>query len=160
MERAKVTAYDVAEYFLSKSKPNTEQSITHLKLQKLLYYAQGWHLAIREGKALFDNEIQAWVHGPVCPDIYKQYSKYDYFEINPTEEPQIIANNLSVKVILDAVWEAYGNYDGKFLEELTHQEEPWLKAREGFDSHDWSNKPIEHKSMTAYFKNVFNEQAS
>ncbi|EJR73255.1 Panacea domain-containing protein [Bacillus cereus] len=150
----KVTAFDVANYFLSKSKPNTEYSITHLKLQKLVYYAQGWHMALNKGKALFDNEIRAWVHGPVCPDLYTKYRDYQYFEIPPTEVPKVILNDESAKETVDLVWKVYGEYDGKFLEELTHQEAPWIKARKGLQANENSNVLISTKTMRKYFEKM------
>lgn len=56
---------DVAEWFLHR------KSFTHKQLQKLCYYAQAWHCALLN-KTLFDEEIQAWVHGPVCPVLYSR----------------------------------------------------------------------------------------
>jgi len=149
-----ITAFDVANYFLSKSKPNTEYSITHLKLQKLVYYAQGWHMALNDGKALFDNEIRAWVHGPVCPDLYTEYRNHQYFEIPPTEQPQAILNDEVAKKTLDLVWKVYGEYDGKFLEELTHQESPWINARKGLAPNENSDVLISKKTMEKYFEKI------
>ena len=54
----------VAQYFLSK------ESMSHKKLQKLCYYAQAWYLA-NYGKPLMPNRFEAWVHGPVSPDLYR-----------------------------------------------------------------------------------------
>lgn len=124
-----LSVFNVAEYFLSKSVPNTTHSITHLKLQKLVYYAQGWHLTFRNGKPLFKEEICAWVKGPVCPVLYETYKIHHYYEIPPAAAPISIIQNEKAKEILDIVWENYGRYDGSFLEELTHQEIPWIQIR-------------------------------
>ncbi|HDR4575445.1 TPA: SocA family protein [Bacillus cereus] len=150
----KVDVFDVADYFLSLSKPNTEQSITHLKLQKLVYYAQGWHLALNNGEKLFDEDIQAWVHGPVCPNLYDLYSNHKYFEIPPVVKPEIFLENKKAKETLDIVWDAYGGYDGKFLEELTHQETPWLKARENLLPNQLGKEVISKETMEEYFKDM------
>lgn len=141
--------FNVANYFLYKSKPGTPLAITHLKLQKLVYYAQGWNLAINK-KPLFQEEIRAWDHGPVVPELYNEYRSFSYFTI-PTEKFCNKQNGKNIfgkseLAVLDQVWEAYGEYDGKFLEELTHQEDPWLYTRR--------NGKIEQKSMQTYFKKL------
>ncbi|MEH7062220.1 type II toxin-antitoxin system antitoxin SocA domain-containing protein [Bacillus wiedmannii] len=149
-----IDVFEVANYFLSKSTPNTEYSITHLKLQKLVYYAQGWHLALNDGQELFEEDIRAWVHGPVCPKLYEMYNNHKYFEIQPVVVPESILANAKVKKTLDIVWETYGSYDGKFLEELTHQEMPWLKARENLDPDQSGNELISKEAMEEYFKEM------
>lgn len=109
----------VADYFLKMVDRDAGGSITHLKLQKLVYYAQAWHLVFT-GKPLFSNEIQAWVHGPVCPDLYKKYADYRYENLpEPNATPELSKDEMDT---LEAVWECYGDYDGKYLEQLTHQE--------------------------------------
>ncbi len=69
-------AEHVARYFLwlAANEPE-EEPVTHMRLQKLLYYAQGWALASR-GEGLFAGEIQAWRHGPVTPGVYATFKKY------------------------------------------------------------------------------------
>lgn len=119
--------HEVAKYFLSLSDESTPCAITPLKLQKLVYYAQGHHLGETD-EPLFDEELLAWDHGPVVYELYTKYKKYGYFII-PREEA--FANILDVfsereLETLDMVWNKYGHLDGKFLEELTHQEDPWL----------------------------------
>lgn len=74
--------YIVAKYFLSKSR------MTHKKLQKLCYYAQAWHCAFYKNKPLFENRIEAWVHGPVSPELYYRYYNYGWNEI-----PQVLDFN-------------------------------------------------------------------
>jgi len=142
--KMKMSALTVARYFLSRSIPNTDESITHLKLQKLVYYAQAWHLALR-GEKLFEERIEAWVHGPVCPDLYQEYREFGYQEIPIVDIVKI--NDESIEELLEAVWVAYGKFDGKFLEELTHQETPWLQARSNLSDQSYSNNVITSKSM-------------
>ncbi|MGQ9027452.1 Panacea domain-containing protein [Bacillus licheniformis] len=123
----------VASYLLSISKPGTSWSITPLKLQKLLYYCQGWHMAYSKGNELFDEEMEAWDHGPVVPEIYHKYKHHKYLTIpkeifeNKNNKGKPILSNKQLDII-NAVWETYGEYDGKYLEELTHQEDPWIEA--------------------------------
>ena len=144
-----ISVFDVARYFLNKDIPNSERAITHLKLQKLAYYAQAWHLALL-GDTLFDETIEAWVHGPVCPMLYYKYREYGFNEIPHNEETVYIPEK-SRKVI-DAVWEVYGGFDGRYLEHLTHKEEPWKFARGDLDDFDQSNNIIHTDSMLKYYK--------
>lgn len=131
MARAK----HVASFLLSISKPGTSWSITPLKLQKLLYYCQGWHMAFNDGAPLFVEDLEAWDHGPVVRDIYFKYKNYRYLTIPPSEvleneDGNFLLNDNEVEII-NSVWENYGQYDGKYLEELTHQESPWLETPKG-----------------------------
>ena len=115
------SVFDVAKYFLSK------QGMEHKKLQKLCYYGQAWHCAL-EGKPLFLETIEAWVHGPVCPALYHRYKKYGWQEIPKVE----LFNNClsdSELEILNAVYDTYGVLTGMQLETLTHSEKVWQKAR-------------------------------
>jgi uncharacterized phage-associated protein len=144
-------AKDVAKYFISLSVPSTPLAITPLKLQKLVYYAQGWYMAFK-GEPLFQEDIKAWDHGPVVPDIYYEYKHLGYLTIHPKPfENKVNGKRTFTKQqleILDDVWEAYGEYDGKYLEELTHQEDPWLYT----DRNDTIEKPLIRK----YFQTLVN----
>lgn len=124
----KTTIYDVANYFLLRVDSESGSIITHLKLQKLCYYANSWHLAF-EGDTLFDQCFEAWAHGPVCPELWHKYKNYRF---NPISAPEVTDdNNFTEEQIetLEEVWRVYGDYDAKYLEKLTHQEEPWIEAR-------------------------------
>jgi uncharacterized phage-associated protein len=117
---------DVVDYFLQRSEEGTTFAITPLKLQKLVYYAQGFHLRDNPDP-LFEEDLEAWDHGPVNRDLYYDFSHYRYFTIASeafyNNNGPLLPNEIRT---LDAVWEQYGNLDGKLLEELTHQEDPWL----------------------------------
>ena len=64
----RITALTLANYILKKAQ---EQgiSVTNSKLQKILYYVQGYYMA-RFNHPLFPDEIQAWKFGPVVPNVY------------------------------------------------------------------------------------------
>lgn len=121
----------VAEYFISLSEESTPLAITPLKLQKLLYYSQAYHL--RDHRVpLFHEAIYAWEHGPVVPQIYRKYKNFGYLTIPHTdfEYADLITNEQKLNddeiATINEVWEQLGHLDGKTLEELTHQEDPWL----------------------------------
>lgn len=68
-------AMDIAKYFINELHPEP------LKLQKLLYFAQGFSYAFYD-KELFNDDFEAWVHGPVIPSIYHEYKSYEYNPID------------------------------------------------------------------------------
>jgi uncharacterized phage-associated protein len=70
-----LTAMAVAEYFLTLQEEEAGDLISHMKLQELLYYAQGLHLALN-GRPLFDDTIEAWTHGPVVPTVYREFKRF------------------------------------------------------------------------------------
>lgn len=169
-----LTAEQVADYFLRLVDEDAGDSISNLKLQKLVYYAQAWHLAIT-GQPLFADRIEAWVHGPVVPGLYNKYKFFGWEPIRPLATPRVfsrsfVATGIESKVaplprpdtplpdidpqtqeILDDVWDTYGQFTAKRLEELTHSEVPWIDARQGCGPGDLSNAIISHDAMRAYY---------
>ena len=80
-------ALDIANKILAKAFcSNSEELISNVKLQKLLYYQQGFHLACF-GAPLFDEEIEAWMYGPVVPSVYEYFKTYDNRGIEYSEAP-------------------------------------------------------------------------
>ncbi len=136
----KVHALRVAEYFIDKANKENKV-ITNKKLQKLLYYAQVWSLVLNKEK-LFSERIEAWVHGPAIPVVYR---KFKAFEFNPI---QLDTSNISFEfsekqlALLENIWSVYGKYDAQYLEALTHSELPWQEAREEVSASQPSNKVI------------------
>lgn len=137
---------EVAEFFLAK------ESMTNKKIQKLCYYAQAWFYALYN-KKLFNERIEAWVHGPVCPELYREYAIYGYQEIPKINKE--IKMQEEQKKLLNQVWNIYGKLDGDELEILTHREEPWLKARKGLDYRKPSNAEILPQNMGRYYREKY-----
>ena len=126
----KVNAEDVANYFLLKSDPEIGDIISNLKLQKLVYYGQGFHLAMFD-KTLFDEEIEAWEHGPVVRQLYQKYKKHGAGAITkPSKFNPDIFTKKQVS-LLDEIYLVIGQYSAWKLRNLTHSEPPWIKARKG-----------------------------
>lgn len=140
-------SYDVlviAKWLINKLHPEP------LKLQKLLYLAQGYSYAFYDNP-LFKEEIEGWVHGPVVPSIYRIFSSYKYNSIDATyENVELSPEALEV---LNYVVENYGKYDGKYLEDLTHNQEPWIFSRKGLDSNERGARIIDKKDIANYFIN-------
>lgn len=116
----------VANYIISKNSPE-EGDISNLKLQKLLYYCQGFHLAIT-GAPLFDAAIQHWDHGPVVPESYREYKKHGKSPIPaaPDFDPDVIG--AESKSIIDEVLKVYGQFAPWKLRDMTHNEAPWANT--------------------------------
>jgi uncharacterized phage-associated protein len=127
--------------------------ISNLKLQKLLYYVQGWSLAIHE-KPAFPEPIEAWVHGPVVPAIFHQYR---HFRWNPISIPTEVLTLPKVEVShIDAVLKVYGGLNAVQLEDLSHEETPWIEARKRLAPNERGNDIITHESMKIYFASRMN----
>lgn len=134
----------VAHYFLSK------ESMPHKKLQKLCYYAQSWFLA-NNNQPLFPNRFEAWVHGPVSPDLYQRFRNWGWLNIPKRNDEEIQFSDNRVRNILNQVYEVYGCYSGDELENITHKEDPWKLARNGCLPNEYSRNPISMKVMRDYY---------
>ncbi|MEX0832837.1 MAG: type II toxin-antitoxin system antitoxin SocA domain-containing protein [Actinomycetota bacterium] len=139
-------AEDVAAAIIEMAGP-----VDPMKLQKLLYYAQAWHLAWYS-QPLFDEEIEAWRQGPVVPRVYRMYKSYGFQRIPKPAAGSSGALGERERSALGAVLEAYAKYSASQLRELTHQEEPWFEVREGLDPSDSSDRPIPLAEMEAYYR--------
>ncbi|MFF7710228.1 type II toxin-antitoxin system antitoxin SocA domain-containing protein [Pseudomonas sp. NPDC007930] len=113
---------DVAEYLLMLEGEAGEMS--NLKLQKLVYYAQGFSLALRN-EALFEEPIEAWMHGPVVPSLYRNFRDYGANPIPPSPnfDPSVLSQ--AQRHLVEEVFSVYGQYSAWKLRQLTHQEDPW-----------------------------------
>jgi uncharacterized phage-associated protein len=124
--------------------------VTNLKLQKLMYYSQAWNLAFTR-EPLFDEEIEAWIHGPVVPTIFRTYKGYRWSAIDCPVHP---TNSRRVLAHLASVLKSYGQYTATQLERLTHQEDPWRMARMGLEPDQPSRKVITKDAMRNYYSKL------
>lgn len=116
------SSIDVAEYFLILG--GEDEGISNLKLQKLVYYAQGFSLALRR-EPLFPDQIEAWMHGPVVPGLYRRFKDFG-------SNPIPVSNNFDPsrldrdeRRLIEEVYDVYGQYSAWKLRQLTHEEDPW-----------------------------------
>jgi Uncharacterized phage-associated protein len=140
---------DVANWFLSK------EPMSHKKLQKICYYAVAWGHALLGRSICRRDDFEAWVHGPVNPDLYKIFRHYGWTHIHlvgaaPTFNPED-------KEFLESVWNTYGEFDGHQLEALTHEEAPWINARRNLPLMEPSNNLISVDDMVEYYNSVFDD---
>lgn len=150
-------AQQIADWILSKINTQSGDTISPLKLQKLLYYCQAWHLTIF-GTRIFDERIEAWAHGPVVPS---QYARFAFMLRNE----QIKINKLNLNVpklentsesLLNEVLNIYGEHSASYLEALTHNEAPWINARKNCQSWERSTEEITNEAMINFYSKLRN----
>lgn len=151
------TATQVADYFLRRTDLDAGDVMTNLRLQKLVYFAQGWHLAFTQ-RVLFRDRIEAWVHGPVIPSLYARFKPYGWKPIDTTQANAPCFDDATLE-ILDEVWNVYGQYSAKRLEELTHAEDPWRRARAGYDPGERCTVEITPQAMQLFYTELLKSQA-
>lgn len=132
---------------------NQCEDITPLALQKALYYIQGFYCAFY-GTFLFQDDCQAWVHGPVYKDIYLRYKNYRFDPISKSENFDVSVFSSGEKAICDSVIQNICCYSGKVLERFTHNETPWLAARGNLPVVIPSDRIIEKSLIKEYFDAV------
>lgn len=151
----KTSALTVADYFLYKANKE-KKPLTNKKLQKLVYYAQAWSLVLND-KKLFNEPIEAWVHGPAVRSLYCQYKNFGFSPIIKNVEESSIKIVSKDRELLDEVWNVYGKLDPDYLEMLTHSEKPWQDARNGLQSHQSSDNEINTKTMKSFYSTKLEE---
>lgn len=135
---------DIANKILAEGENcNAGELISNLKLQKLLYYMQGFHLAYFN-EPLFDEDIEAWQYGPVVPCVYEKYKKFGSNGINT--ENEAIKLKLTEESLFGEVIRVYGQYSAVGLMNMTHSETPWKSTNTGIGS------VISKEKMKSFFK--------
>lgn len=134
--------------------------VTPLALQKILYFIQGIYMVVC-GKPLYEEDCLAWIHGPVYESVYEMFKTFKY---NPIDDRRFVMfknrfRELSEgeKEVIDLIINSFGIYSGKALEAITHNEEPWQRAREGYLPDQPSNVVIEKSAIKEYFARVAEE---
>jgi len=133
---------DVAKLFIRLG--DDEDGISNLKLQKLVYYAQGYYLALYD-KPLFDDNIEAWAHGPVVPFLYHKFKDFGSNSIddNPKFSPHTCLTKPEIAHI-EEIYNVFGQFSAWKLRNMTHEESPWIK-------HEAFADVIPQKELKEYF---------
>ncbi|OTJ82543.1 Panacea domain-containing protein [Pseudomonas aeruginosa] len=113
----------VAKLILAQSNEEAGDLVSNLKLQKLVYYAQGFHLAVYD-EALFTDYIEAWTHGPVVPNVYHHYKQFGSGSIPAPIDFNLEAFSPEQVELLNEVQHIYGQYAAWPLRAMTHEESP------------------------------------
>ena len=121
--------------------------VDNLKLQKLLYYCQGVHLARTDG-IIFEDKIEAWQYGPVVPNVYHKYKGFGFDIIKEDIQNEVNLVEEEIETI-DMVLDYYGQFSGLELVSKTHSEDPWKEAYKPNE-----NNEITIDSIKKYFKEM------
>lgn len=141
--------FDVANWFIAKG------DISPKKLQKLVFYAYAWYLTLMNenindlNNRLFDEQAEAWIHGPVFPSLYRKYKEYGSESIDSNVDG--VDFNSDTEDLLNQIWDIYGRYNGNELESISHQEDPWINARQGCYMYQASNNVIDDTDIFVYY---------
>lgn len=167
MEATKVNIQDIARYTILRLNQNGN-TICPLKLQKVLYYMQAWHMVYfgREN-TLFDDVPEAWVNGPVYRSVYETYRDIPIYEqiqpsflgINPSEDLHNKTEELCRSLLLtekqnefiESIICHYGTMSHDRLVYLTHSQRPWNNARKGLDAFEYTDEKIDLNDMFDYY---------
>jgi len=130
----------IANEFLKRAQRDHAQ-LTHMQLQKLVYLAHGWCLAVN-GTELLEDDIEAWEFGPVIRKLYDALRPYGSRVVNklicwgddapfPPDSGEVASVVLSPEEerVINKVWETYGRFPAFKLSALTHaSNSPWSKT--------------------------------
>lgn len=139
----------VAAWVINYVDRDAGESITHLKLQKLLYYFEAWYLANFD-RPLFKENFEAWAHGPVCREVYAKYKGNSWDALGPVKAMPIPDE---LNDFLIAVYNEYGQFSAKKLETMSHEEDPWKKTRGSLPIEARCEDPIDKLLMRNYYAN-------
>ena len=136
-----LSAKEVAELILANK---GDIDLSHRKLQKLLYYCQSMALT-QEGIPLFEERIEAWEFGPVCPSIYHIWKQYGYTSL-PKVEINVEKYTREATNIVLVILATFGNLSQEHLIEMSHIDTPWSKVYVKSQ-----NNEVKHQDMLEYF---------
>jgi uncharacterized phage-associated protein len=145
-----LSAMDIARYFLSLQDEDEGDTISNLKLQKLLYYAQGYHLALFD-KPLFPEAIVRWQHGPVVADVYHIFKEFGNGALPCPHDFDADIFDEATQDFLDEIYRVFGQYSAWKLSKMTHEEAPWKEAQPA--------ETITHQALKEFFKTQLTDAA-
>jgi uncharacterized phage-associated protein len=152
-----LTAKQVADYFLRAVDETAGDGISNLRLQKLLYYAQAWHLANFD-TPLFEEDFEAWMYGPVIPSLFRMYKDSGTVPLPRPRGSAPVIDDVT-RTLLDEIWDVYGAYSATQLMRFTHEEIPWIDARGDVDAGAPCTNIIPKAVMRDFFRARLDEIA-
>lgn len=153
-KKGKIDSVVLANYILKHYGP-----MSHLKLQKLLFYCDAYCLAFF-GEELISDRFEAWVHGPVCRKVYDEmkgasilYADMAYSPMEGVNEDECFDMLPSeVKDLLRDVLANLNQWSGYQLELATHSELPWQEARRGYSEADKCHVEISKETTRVFYR--------
>ena len=171
---AHYSAKNVANYFLKTY--GKKRGISPLKLQKLVYLAHGWHLALHDRALVADENAEAWQYGPVFPSLCQEFSEFgrgpitrladDYQTVDPRTgkvklvvTPDIPKSDTPVRRLLDRIWDVYGDLSPWQLSAMTHlPDSPWDTTRK--QSGGKNNANIDDGTIKKHYRKLIDQRGS
>ncbi|MBL4559673.1 MAG: SocA family protein [Labilibaculum sp.] len=117
----------IANKIIANTDSEHGELISNLKLQKLLYYMQGFHIAIF-GKPLFSENVEAWQYGPVVREMYDHFKNFGAGSITLNEDDPVAKLNAEEEELFTEVFLEYNQFSAIKLMNMTHEEHPWRKT--------------------------------
>lgn len=142
-------------------------TVSHKKLQKLLYYVEAWNL-VHLKEPIIDEDFQAWVHGPVIPSLYHElkplgFNNFQVINYEDGDVDKLIANIIAKNKLSEdqqeliyEVLDKYGARTSFELEMMSHNEPPWIEARKGLPPHANCTNVISKDRMRDYYSSLNN----
>lgn len=151
----------VANYFVRRGLQD-HNPVDPMKLQKLIYFAHGWHLAVYD-EPLIDEMIEAWRYGPVTPSIYHGVKSHGSSPIDFPIFQERATGRIPPSVVdegpiglLDRVWGVYGGISSVRLSDMSHDPNgPWSSTwRDGAYSEAIKGVDIPNEAIKEYFLSI------
>jgi len=154
MQTKRVASLELANYILAQI-----GKMNHLKLQKLVYYAEAYHLAYFN-QSIISDDFQAWLHGPVSRKLWDLFKlRANIYDNIPTpKDGPLLIKKFRERItedqleLIDDVIKEFGKLSAYRLECLTHSEKPWKSARKGYVDADKCEVIINKEEMKKYYK--------
>lgn len=148
-------AVDIANWFINQFDKESGDVVTHLKIQKLLYYSEAWSQLLLS-RDVFQEDMEAWAHGPVVRAVYNEFSGNGWDPLAPSKE--LIDFDEDTLDILSQVLETYGESSAKTLEHMTHKDRPWIDARNGLAPEARCNTVMPKEDIKIYFNEKYGDK--
>lgn len=146
-----MTVHNLIQMIIQKLNISNKNSLETLKLQKILYYCNGWNYALNNRTLIFEDELQAWAHGPVVPNVYNLHAGEASISTWPHGGDSTLITPEQERVV-DAVLHFYGAKSGWALRNLTHTETPWKNHWEEPVDGIFRNNVIPWNEVGEYFQ--------
>ena len=145
---ARYSAFDIADYFFWKAQEDNQELLSNMKLQKLVYYAQGLHLALND-TPLFKERIEAWTYGPVVASLYHAHKHHGTGGIPSNKDFDPLSIDENTRKFLDEIFDVFGQFSAVRLMEIAHDDQCWKDAGVGKEITSESMK----ECLKKYLKN-------
>lgn len=149
-------ATSIANFFIRKGIEDGKP-VDQMKVQKLVYFAHGWYLAITN-QPLINEAVEAWRFGPVIPSLYhslKHSGNQTITNAIPEQEDSTIdESEQEVHAYLTGIWNLYSPLTGIQLANMTHEDQsPWANISKEFSNQIPADKDIDNEVIKQYFLN-------